>query len=171
VAGVNEEGNGNGVYGRSKRAAGVYGESAHFSGVLGVTQANGHAGVAGIADDGAGNGLYGRSKNGEGVHGETQSPNLAAIAAFMLNPEGIGAAVHAENRGKGVGIFARGGRLAALFEGDVDITGSLTVQGSNINGLQALESKVNMLQQLTSDLLLTISALQSQIDVLQARTA
>lgn len=131
VAGVNEDGNGNGVYGRSKRASGVYGESAEFNGVLGVSKANGHSGVAGIHDDGDGIGVYGRSKNREGIYGETQSATIAAITALMLNPSGVGAALHAENRGQGVGVFAKGGRLAGLFEGDVEVTGDIRLTNAD----------------------------------------
>lgn len=134
-----------GVSGHSTYASGVYGESAEYNGVLGVSKANGHSGVAGVHDEGDGFGVYGRSKNGEGVHGETQSATLAAIAAFMLNPNGIGAALHAENRGQGVGVFAKGGRLAALFEGDVEVTGDIRLKNADcaedfdIAGLQKVE--------------------------------
>ena len=131
VAGVNEDGNGHGVYGRSKHAAGVFGQSAEFNGVLGVSTANGHSGVAGVHDEGDGFGVYGRSQNNVGVYGETQSAGAAAIAAFMLNPNGIGAALHAENRGQGVGVFAKGGRLAALFEGDVEVTGDIRLTNAD----------------------------------------
>lgn len=121
VAGVSDSGEGNGVYGRSKNA----------NGVVGYSSATGHSGVAGVNEDGDGPGVYGRSKKGEGIHGETMSATLAAIAAFMLNPDGIGAALHAENRGKGVGIFAKGGRLAGFFEGDVEVTGDIRLTNAD----------------------------------------
>src|SRR5713101_8760243 len=94
---------------------GVYGESDLFNGVHGRTKSTGHAGVAGVSDTGIGTGVYGQSVKGEGVHGETQSPDLAAIVALMLNPEGVGAALHDENHGQGVGEYARGGRLAGQY--------------------------------------------------------
>jgi hypothetical protein len=122
VAGANDDGNGAGVYGRSKRAAGVHGESAGFNGVLGVTTADGHAGVAGVCDAGEGNGVYGRSKNREGVHGETQSTTHAAIAAFQLNPNSETAALYAKHAGN---------RTAAVFEGNVIVTGDITLANAD----------------------------------------
>ena len=112
VAGVNDEGNGNGVYGRSKRASGVYGESAGFNGVLGVTTANGHAGVAGVCDTGVGNGVYGRSKEASGVVGYSSSDAHAAVAG-------------ANDNSAGIGIYGKGGRLAGLFDGDVEVKGDI----------------------------------------------
>ncbi len=49
VAGVNDDGNGDGVYGRSKLA----------NGVLGYSSSDGHAGVAG-ENVGNGDGVYGK---------------------------------------------------------------------------------------------------------------
>ena len=46
---------------------GVTGTSSQFNGVLGITTANGHAGVAGVSDEGIGSGIYGRSQNANGV--------------------------------------------------------------------------------------------------------
>ena len=48
--------------------AGVLGESSTFNGVLGVTTADGHAGIAGVCDNSNGNGVYGRSKQGQRGH-------------------------------------------------------------------------------------------------------
>jgi hypothetical protein len=103
------------------RGCGVLGETVNGFGVCGIS--DNHEGVRGASKNGVG--VSGSSDQGEGVHGETQSPNLAAIAAFILNPNAVGAALHAENRGKGVGVFAKGGRLAGLFEGDVEVTGDI----------------------------------------------
>jgi hypothetical protein len=102
---------GNGVAGISAQGRGVVGVSVSATG----TEGNSTSGV----------GVWGSSQQGEGVHGQTNSSTFAAIAAFMLNAEGIGAALHAENHGKGVGIFAKGGRLAGLFDGDVEVTGDV----------------------------------------------
>jgi hypothetical protein len=138
VAGVNEEGNGNGVYGRSKRASGVYGESVEFNGVLGVTTADGHAGVAGVCDtgNGNGNGVYGRSKAANGVVGYSSSDVHAGVAG-------------ANDNSAGVGIYGKGGRLAGLFEGNVEVTGSLIVGGVSV---AALLQHIQQLQQQVADL-------------------
>lgn len=101
--------NGTGIVGASKNGIGVYGESNNSVGVLASSDTH------------------------EGMHAQTKSETLAAVAAFQLNPEGVGAAVHAENRGKGIGVFAKGGRLAGLFEGDVEVTGKLKIGGHYID--------------------------------------
>lgn len=135
-----------GVKGHSHYAVGVLGESLEAEGIRGV----GHkgAGVSGTSEKWIGvygeseenNGVFGKSKNGEGVHAETNSQNFAALAAFVLNPNGVGAAVHAENHGQGVGIFAKGGRLAGLFDGNVEITGHVQAPRSTINCYEVILS-------------------------------
>jgi hypothetical protein len=108
VAGVNDEGNGNGVYGHS----------AKNDGVLGVTTGDGKAGVTGVCDTGNGNGVYGHSKNGNGVVGNSLSVDHAGVAGTNDNPVGIG-------------VYGKGGRLAALFEGNVEVTGDLTCSNAD----------------------------------------
>jgi hypothetical protein len=67
----------------------------------------------------------------------------------------------------GLGIFSKGGRLAGLFEGNVDITGSLTVQGTNIGGLsgriqavEALTGRVQALENREQGLVNRVNTLQ-----------
>ena len=133
VRGVSKIGVGvNGINGapatvQPDRGCGVHGETLHGYGVCGIS--DNHQGVRGASKSGVG--VFGTSDQGEGVHGETQSANLAAIAAFMLNPNGVGAALYAENRGKGVGLLAKGGRLAGLFEGDVEVTGDIRLPNAD----------------------------------------
>jgi hypothetical protein len=91
-------------------------------------------GVYGSSHDGVG--VWGASRNREGVYAESHSATIAAIAAFMMNRDGVGAALHAENRGHGAGVFAKGERLAALFVGDVEVQGSIRATG-NITLLNA----------------------------------
>ncbi len=52
------------------------------------------------------------STNGEGVRGVSHSAAHAAVVGTNDNPAGIG-------------IFGKGGRLAARFEGDVEVTGDI----------------------------------------------
>ena len=119
---------GRGVEGWATTSEGVVGISTNGNGVWGQTEGAG-VGVLGSSKSGAG--VHGSSQQGEGVHGETRSPKFAAVAALMLNPDGVGAALHAENHGKGVGVFAKGGRLAGLFEGDVEVTGDIRLANAD----------------------------------------
>jgi hypothetical protein len=52
----------------------------------------------------------GQSNNGEGVRGVSQSTEHAAVVGTNEN---------------GIGVFGKGGRLAARFEGDVEVTGDI----------------------------------------------
>jgi hypothetical protein len=128
---------GRGVVGTARTATAVEGNSVSADGVVGTSETRrGVVGISKIATAVEGNsvsgaGVWGDSKSGEGVHGQTQSATFAAVAAFMLNPNGVGAALYAENRGQGVGVFAKGGRLAALFEGDVEVTGDIRLTNAD----------------------------------------
>jgi hypothetical protein len=124
---------GTGVVGRS-RYWGVLGESQDFEGVRGISHNPNHGGVVGICDkangigvygfcdDGSknlpGTGVFGESSLGEGVHGQTNSPTMAGVAGIMLNPQGTGAGVYGESRGRGP---------AGYFKGDVLVTGDITL--------------------------------------------
>ena len=131
---------GNGVYGRSDNGgsgiwghghsptgigvvgvsdgsgAGVSGSSAGFNGVLGQSTAAGHAGVAGVSNGPEpGNGVYGRSDNGgSGVWGHS--------------PAGNGVSGVSD---RGIGVFGRGARLAAMFDGDVEVTGDIRLRNAD----------------------------------------
>jgi len=108
-----------GVYGHSKEKGGVVGESDNFEGVRGTSTAAGHAGVAGFntsADAAAGPGVYGYSEKGEAIRGVGKSPDHAAVA-------GTNAA--------GIGIYGQGGKLAALFDGDIQVNGDIQLAGGD----------------------------------------
>jgi hypothetical protein len=109
--------------------AGVTGDSSQWNGVIGVTHATNfaHAGVAGVADDGIGNGVYGRSAMGTGVLGESNN----------------------------IGIIGKGGQLAGQFLGNVQITGSLDVQGTVLyhDGVRrVLHDVINSIQDQLADI-------------------
>lgn len=108
IAGVNEMG-GNGVYGNGKGN----------NGVLGISRSDGHAGVAGVNEEGNGDGVYGRSKSGNGVNGSSSSPEHAGVAGVNDNPNGAG-------------IYGKGGRVAAYFEGDVEVTGDIRLTNADL---------------------------------------
>lgn len=90
---------------------GVLGQSKRGRGVHGVSVTS--TGVNGVSNEGQGvhgvsetrSGVFGQSKRGRGVHGVSETH---------------------------IGVHGKGGRLAGFFEGDVDITGNLTIQGVSI---------------------------------------
>jgi hypothetical protein len=132
VSGTSKEGNGvwgnsdganNGVVGTSVAGAGVTGDSKLGDGVRGVSHSE-HAGVVGmnefvqrvtpgLVDRVAGGpGVYGESRSGEGVRGVSHSAIHGAVVGF-------------NNHAQGIAIYGKGGRLAALFDGDVEVKGDI----------------------------------------------
>ncbi len=92
-----------GVFGQSTGNSGVVGESQHFHGIFGLSRDPNNGGVFG-ANESGGWGVIGRSNSNTGVSGESAT---------------------------GVGIHGKGGRLAALFEGDVEVTGDLRLTNAD----------------------------------------
>jgi hypothetical protein len=129
---------GNGVNGRSYSGWGVHGESGNRDGVRG----EGTPGVSGVSDNGYG--VHGRSFNSNGVYGESE--NAAGVAGRSNNSNGVngisnnlyGVAGSSINRygvvaysGTSYGLVAGSDAgLAALLEGNVRITGNLTIDGN-----------------------------------------
>jgi hypothetical protein len=98
----------------------VTGEEAGTNAIGVVAVATGQNSV-GLKADGETNGIFAFSKNGEAVHAHTESPGVAALAAFNINPDGTGAAIFGEKRGdKG---------HAGFFVGNVHVTRNLFVEG------------------------------------------
>jgi hypothetical protein len=104
-----------GTASNGERTIGVRGES----GVVGVQGiGNDWNGVEGISRSTIGGaGVFGVNDTGVGVKGLTKAPGNPAILGVHL--------------GDGPGVMGQG-ILAGLFEGNVGITGSLTVQGVSI---------------------------------------
>jgi hypothetical protein len=143
---------GAGVMGEGDQAPGVIGKSAKWIGVYGETAGtdNGPAGVWG-EHKGAGAGVKAVSKDGvgleaysvnhEAIHAEARSPVMAAIAAYNLNPSGTGAAIFAKKDG------TQG--HAGYFDGNVHVTGALSVQGVNVTALtDQLQARIAYLETL-----------------------
>jgi hypothetical protein len=125
---------------------GVYGESKAWNAIRGVTYAPGHAAVAGISEvhttdrnhpenpgpgvlgQSDGTGVWGNSKTWVGVYGETQS-TVGGPAVMGEHHQG-GSAVFGLSP-TGVGVHGRGGRLAGLFEGDVEVTGDIRLTNAD----------------------------------------
>jgi hypothetical protein len=107
VAGQNDQG-GDGVVGRGRR--GVVGISDTFQGVLG--QSGDNAGVVG------------ESRNFHAIFGVSHSVNNAGM--FATNDAGgFGVIGLSESGNSGIGVFGKGSKLAARFEGDVEVTGDI----------------------------------------------
>lgn len=122
VYGKNTAG-GTGVSGDSDEWVGVYGRSkgpkGGAAGVLGQHTANG-AGVIGKSQGGVA--VFGTSENHEGVHAETRSTKTAAMAAYQMNPDSPTAAFFAKHHGN---------RTAARFDGNVEVTGDITLPNAD----------------------------------------
>ncbi|MFZ0548323.1 MAG: hypothetical protein WAM60_22945 [Candidatus Promineifilaceae bacterium] len=125
VRGVGHKGAG--VSGHSDKWIGTYGESQDFEGVRGVSRSS-HGGVVGINDwssadspGAGGNGGWFESSRGEGVRGTAKSSHHGGVVGVNT---GGGIAVYATSD-EGVGIHAKGGKLAGFFDGDVEVTGDI----------------------------------------------
>jgi hypothetical protein len=110
-AGVMGEAVGVGVYGKSDTSYGVQGECTS------ETQGGGVQGKA------FGPGVVGESRTWHGTYGTTASTTGGAGIRGEHTAGGFG--VSGESGGSGVGVHGKGGRLAALFEGDVEVTGDI----------------------------------------------
>jgi len=116
--------------------AGVLATANGGDAVHGETNSNQHAGVAGFNKTGIleGNfnpaGVFGTSEVGEGVHGQTNSTEHAGVGGVNLNAGSTGPGVHAESRGHGPGLYAKGA-TAGYFEGSVVVTGDIMLPGAD----------------------------------------
>jgi hypothetical protein len=119
-----------GVAGDSKTGTGVRGVSETGDGIFGT----GRRGVVGISNDFQG--VFGKSVENAGVVGE--SDKLHGMFGICHNPNGGG--VFGTNdvgfgvigvSASGIGISGKGGRLAGLFEGDVEVTGDIRLQNAD----------------------------------------
>jgi len=108
------------VVGKADLINGVFGSSRTQSGVVGLSE-----NYVGVSGDGRFMGVSGTSRSGTGVSGES-------------------------NSAQGVGVHGKGGRLAGLFEGNVEVTGGLSVRGVTIASLldriAVLEDELRQLQ-------------------------
>lgn len=104
--------------------------------------------IAGIASgkDGSLIGVFGASEFAHGVKGICKNNDLAGVLGQNDYPDGIGISGTADN---GIGVHGTGRRLAGLFEGDVSITGDLTVRGVRI---QLLLQRIQYLEQQVSQI-------------------
>jgi hypothetical protein len=123
-----------GLAAQSTLNAGVIGESSGFDGVLGVSHADWHAGVLGINDSttglqgpgvrgqGTGTGVWGESTGWVGVFGVSQSTTGGSGVWGEHRTSGAGVVAISKT---GAGLYAKGGRVAASFDGDVEVSGDI----------------------------------------------
>jgi hypothetical protein len=101
---------GAGVIGTSINWVGVYGESNTSTGVYG--KGNSWIGVQGESETTYG--VYGHSKGFDGIKGETHAPLAAGVAGYNWT-------------NKGFGIWGSGGEWAGAFQGNVLVTGDISL--------------------------------------------
>ena len=132
-----------GVYGlNTAGGTGVVGESTGWMGVFGKSEST--TGGHGVMGEAVGTGVAGVSKTWLGVYGESNAAANAGAAGVLGDGKdgGDGVKGYAKAQGKagvagfhltntGPGIFGKGSP-AGLFEGDVTITGNVTLQGVSI---------------------------------------
>ncbi len=150
VVGVSEEGTG--VFGRGQKGRGVEGHSTKDHGVLGVSVEG--RGVEGESTEnhaivgtskGIGTGVFGLGTKGRGVEGQS-TENHAIVGTSKGKGAGVLGITDDGNGIEGrstnhIGVFGKGGKLAGRFEGNVEVTGELSVQGhSIIQLLQRIEN-------------------------------
>lgn len=126
-----------GVYGHSEKQTGVSGVSEGFDGVWGESHGQGFSGVSGRnthaqggfgvwGSSDAGTGVGGFSKTWAGVYGhsEKQTGVSGVSEAFV----GVWAETKTADH---PGIFAKGPRLAARFDGNVEVTGDVVLTNAD----------------------------------------
>jgi hypothetical protein len=137
-----ESQNGIGIYGLSVKAGiGIQGESQDADAVNGLSHSNQHAGVS-ANNDAGGYGLWANSPNGTGIYGHStaaigvQGESQDADAVNGLSHSNQHAGVSANNDAGGYGLWANSpsgtgiwakGTPAGYFDGDVQVTGTITV--------------------------------------------
>ncbi|WP_144416046.1 hypothetical protein [Calothrix sp. 336/3] len=98
------------------RGCGIHGESVNGFGVCGVS--DNHEGVRGASNQGVG--VFGSSDQGVGIHGE--SVNQVGVIGTSQNFVGVWAETKTINH---PALIAKGVSKAAVFEGDVEVTGDI----------------------------------------------
>lgn len=119
-----------GVHGVSKAGPGVRGDAENGTGVFGGSKTS--TAVGGISDSGIGvhgisqiaDGVFGISEKGRGVIG------VAIVATGVEGNSTSGAGVFGSSQ-TGIGVHGKGGRLAGLFEGDVEVTGDIRLTNAD----------------------------------------
>jgi hypothetical protein len=138
AVGIRGDGKGwHGVVGFSQGGFGVYGEGlTGGTGVVGKSKgwhavggfSESTTGGAGVYAEGVGPGVIGVSKTWHGVYGET--PSTTGGAGIWGEHKGGGSGVVGVSK-SGAGVYGKGGRVAAFFEGDVEVTGDIRLTNAD----------------------------------------
>jgi len=112
---------GNGGWFQSLQGEGLRGwsQNPNHGGVVGVNTGGGIA-VYGTSENSVG--VWGTSESYEGMHAETKSTTTAALVAYQTNASSDTAALYAKHAGN---------RTAAVFEGDVIVTGDIRLTNAD----------------------------------------
>jgi hypothetical protein len=111
---------------------GVHGQGGR-NGVVGRTSSGSDSGVWGD-NIGSGVGVSGNSNGGDGIHGTggrngvVGRTSSASDSGVWADNTGAGAGV-AGTSASGIGVYGRGGKVAGHFDGDVEVTGNVRVNG------------------------------------------
>ncbi|WP_329434042.1 hypothetical protein OG564_17700 [Streptomyces sp. NBC_01280] len=97
----------------------VSGVSAQWHGVVGVST---HESAQGVYAEANGTAMLGKSKNWLGVYGESTGGTGVEGVRGQGKGSTCGVAGHSE---QGIGVYGKGGLLAAKFDGKVKLTGAL----------------------------------------------
>jgi hypothetical protein len=134
---------------------GVSGQSLQGDGVTGLTFADGQAGVSGVGDQEHALGVFGQSALGTGVLGKSdsgravvgQSDTNFGVTGDSRTFAGVRGTSHFGRGTEGwstdgagvfgisqhdIGVHGKGGRLAGLFEGHVEITGEIRMTNADV---------------------------------------
>ncbi len=140
-----------GVRGSSIESRGVEGQSTNSDGVVGNSLGAG-AGVIGVSESGTG--VEGKSTSGRGMVAESDtnfglratSRTTAGVRGSSIEGRGVeGQSTNSDGvvgntdagagvigiSNKGIGVHGKGGRLAGLFEGDVEVTGDIRLANAD----------------------------------------
>jgi hypothetical protein len=120
-----------GVSGQSKSGVGVSGESTTNVGVFGKSPSS--FGVQGVSE--TNHGVHGDSTSGRGVQGISEtfigvSGVCKGGGSGVTGESASGAGVVGISK-TGIGVHGRGSKLAALFEGDVEVTGDIRLANAD----------------------------------------
>ena len=142
----------------STAGAGVRGDADNGTGVFGGS--NTSTAVGGISNSGIG--VHGMSTSADGVFGNSETGRgVVGVAKAATGVEGnstSGAGVFGSSQ-TGIGLHGKGGRLAGLFEGIVEVTGGLVVANVDVT------SRIAALERELAALKTRISVLESQAGV------
>ncbi len=170
------------------------------NGVFGLSTVPNASGVFGVNDGPDGCGVAGASQRGDGMRATTHSAARSGIFAqntsrdaspegtpggngvfgLSLVPNASGVFGAHNNAGTGVcglsrdgiGVWGIGGRLAAKFDGNVEVNGTLSVNGQPITDtLRQLFDMIAGLEGQVSRLQSDVGGLQGQLAVLQGQVA